>query len=138
MKNHSSIGSLETPTNCDKNERTKLKRTRVWFQFESCLDFAGDDEDKLDMVGLLVREMETKLQKDCENDEGQSRACRADAFIGPLPLNEDCVQNPNISKNKGSGSRIKSTREISVQSKGQRTCNICLKLKDTMRACAPL
>ena len=90
------------------------------------------------MVRLMLRDMESKLQNDSEQDDEPGQAHRADAFIGPLPLNEEGLRNPNISKNKGSGSRIKSAREISIQSKGQRTCNICLKLKDTMRACAPL
>ena len=139
LKNHTFIGSLETPSNCDKPERTKIKRTRAWFEFESCLDLVGEDEDKLDMVRLMLRDMESKLQKDSEHDDEPRQAHRADAFIGPLPLNEECLRNPNISKNKGSGSRIKSTREISIQSKGQRTCSICNKTEGhNARTCPTL
>ena len=139
LKNHTSIASLETPSNCDKPERTKIKRTRAWFEFESCLDLVGEDEDKLDMVRLMLRDMESKLQKDSEHDDEPRQAHRADAFIGPLPLNEECLRNPNISKNKGSGSRIKSTREISIQSKGQRTCSICNKTEGhNARTCPTL
>ncbi|XP_017239574.1 protein FAR-RED ELONGATED HYPOCOTYL 3-like [Daucus carota subsp. sativus] len=139
LKNHSSIGSLETSSNCDKTKRTKLKRTRAWFEFESCLDLVGDEEDKLDMVRLLLRDIESKLQKDSEQNDELGQAHRADAFIEPVPLNEECVRNPNICKNKGSGSRIKSTREISIQSKGQCTCNICNKTKGhNARTCPTL
>ncbi|WOH13726.1 hypothetical protein DCAR_0833237 [Daucus carota subsp. sativus] len=139
LKNHTSIGSLETPSNCDKPERTKIKLTRAWFEFESCLDLVGDDEDKLDMVRLLLRDMESKLQNDSEQDGEPGQAHRADAFIGPLPLNEEGLRNPNISKNKGSGSRIKSTREIFIQSKGQRTCSICNKTEGhNARTCPTL
>ena len=139
MKNHSSIGSLETSSNCDKTKRTKLKRTRAWFEFESCLDLVGDEEDKLDMVRLLLRDIESKLQKDSEQNDELGQAHRADAFIEPVPLNEECVRNPNICKNKGSGSRIKSTREISIQSKGQCTCNICNKTEGhNARTCPTL
>ena len=57
------------------------------------------------------------MQVDCENVEVHSQAHRADSSVGPVPLDEEGVRNPNLSRNKGCGTHMKSSREISVQSK---------------------
>ncbi|WOH08747.1 hypothetical protein DCAR_0728195 [Daucus carota subsp. sativus] len=138
-KFYNRYGSLETPSNCDKTERTKLKRTRAWFEFQSCLDLVSEDEEKLDMVRLLLRDIDSKLQKVAESDDVRGQETRVDSFIGPVPLNEEGIRNPNISRNKGCGSRIKSSREISIQSKGQRTCRVCNKTEGhNARTCPTL
>ncbi|XP_017247088.1 protein FAR-RED ELONGATED HYPOCOTYL 3-like [Daucus carota subsp. sativus] len=127
LKNHSSLGSIEMPPNCDKAEQIKYKRTRACFEFQNCLDMAGEDEDKLDMVRANLRDLDSRFQKGLEFADVQSQANRVDAFVGPILVNEEGVRNPNLSRNKGCGTRMKSSREISVQAKGQRTFSICNK-----------
>ena len=88
---------------------------------------ADEDEEKLDIVRSVLRDLDPKMQVDCENVELHSQAHRADSFVGHVPLNEEGVRNPNPSINKGCGTRMKSSREISVQAKDERTCCICNK-----------
>nr|XP_017239627.1 PREDICTED: protein FAR1-RELATED SEQUENCE 1-like [Daucus carota subsp. sativus] len=89
LKNHSSLGSIETPPNCDKAERIKHKRTRACFEFQHCLDMAGEDEDKIDMVRSNLRDLDSTFQKGLEDADVQSQANRVDAFIGPIPVKEE-------------------------------------------------
>ena len=108
------------PPNCDKAERIKHKRTRACFEFQNCLDMSGEDEDKLDMVRANLQDLDSKFQKGLESADVQSQENRVDAFVGSIPANEEGVRNPNLIRNKGCGTRMKSSREISVQDKGQR------------------
>ncbi|WOH10356.1 hypothetical protein DCAR_0729824 [Daucus carota subsp. sativus] len=72
LKNHSSLGSLETPANCDRAERKKLKRTRAYFEFQSCLDLAAEDEDKMDMFRIVLRDIDSKWRSPSVDTEDQS------------------------------------------------------------------
>ena len=100
---------------------------------------AGEDEDKIDMVSFNLRDLDSTFQKGLEDADVQSQANRVDAFIGPIPVKEEGVKNPNRSRNKGCGTRLKSSWEILVQAKGQRTCNICNKTKGhNARTCPTL
>lgn len=65
-----------------------------------------------------------------ENIELEAFASRVEKFVGPIPTNEERVRNPFISRNKGCCSRIKSTKEISMQSRKQRTCGNCNKMDE--------
>ena len=92
LKNHSSLGSLETPANCDSAERKKLKRTQACFEFQSCLDLAAEDEENIDMLRTVLRDIDSKLQSPSVNTEEQSQAHRADKFLALYHLTRNVLE----------------------------------------------
>ncbi|XP_074327493.1 uncharacterized protein LOC141665406 [Apium graveolens] len=74
-----------------------------------------EDEDKLDSVLNGVHEINTALTKDKEKTPLEGGSHRADKFIAHVPLLDINVLNPNMSRNKGCGSRIKSAQEIATE-----------------------
>lgn len=91
------------------------------------MDYAGDDEDKLDIMMTGMQEMTSKLYCNGQATGIEEQPHRAEKFVGPIVGDDPLVQNPLQSRNKGCGSRIKSAKEIAVQTKKQRTCSICNK-----------
>lgn len=135
---HSTLGSSGAPLNTATHDMKRVKRTRAWFEFNNCLDYAGDDEEKLDAVMTCLKEISTKLQTNGENKDVQSLAHRTDKFIGPIPQNDDSIQNPLISRNKGCGNRIKSSKEISIKARKPRTCSLCNKTEGHNACTCPI
>lgn len=129
MKRHSTLGSSQVPADWEKRDRTKLKRTRAWFEFHNCMNYAGNEEEKLDSVIIGLHTISSKLLKTSETIEDQANIHRADKFIDHVPEYEITIQNPNISRNKGCGSRIKSSREISIELGKGRKCSKCGKIE---------
>lgn len=85
VQNHSTLGSSETPVDSYSGDRSKLKRTRAWFEFNNCMNYAGEDEDKLDIVMSGLQEISSTLQDNRDNNEVQGQTHRADKFVGPVP-----------------------------------------------------
>ncbi|KAK1358880.1 hypothetical protein POM88_043354 [Heracleum sosnowskyi] len=129
VKHYSFLGSSHMVNHCEKKDPKKLKRTRAWFEFQNCMNCAGEEEEKLDSVITGLKLISSSLTKTTFNNTDQGNAHRADKFIGPIPDKEISVKNPNISRNKGCGSRIKSSREISIEAGKGRICSCCKKKK---------
>ncbi|KAK1363408.1 hypothetical protein POM88_038969 [Heracleum sosnowskyi] len=110
---------------CEKRDPKKLKRTRAWIEFQNCMNRAGEEEEKLDSVITGLQLISSSITKTTDTDMEQGSAHRANKFIGPIPDKEISVKIPNISRNKGCGSWIKSSREISIKAGKGRTCCRC-------------
>ncbi|XP_017228981.2 protein FAR1-RELATED SEQUENCE 5 [Daucus carota subsp. sativus] len=50
IRNHSFLSSSNNGDTCVDRDRAKLKRTRAWFEFNNCINLAGDSEEFLDTV----------------------------------------------------------------------------------------
>ncbi|KAK1383136.1 hypothetical protein POM88_020871 [Heracleum sosnowskyi] len=125
VKRYSFLGSSHMLHYCEKWDPKKLKRTRAWIEFQNCMNHAGEKEEKLDSVITGLQLISSSITKTTYADMDQGRAHRADKFIGPIPDKEIYVKIPNISRNKGCGSWIKSSREISIKAWKWRTCSHC-------------
>ncbi|XP_074360103.1 protein FAR1-RELATED SEQUENCE 5-like [Apium graveolens] len=138
LKRHSFLGSSEVNDICEARDRKKLKRTRAWFEFQNCLNTAGEDDEKLDLVLSGVHEINTALTKDKEKTPLEGGSHRANKFIGPVPQSDINVLNPNISRNKGCGSRIKNAQEIATETAKGRMCSRCKKAEGHNARSCPL
>nr|XP_017221431.1 PREDICTED: protein FAR1-RELATED SEQUENCE 5-like [Daucus carota subsp. sativus] len=128
VRNHSSLGRPSTDVNSGTGQNIKLKRTRACFEFQTFMDYAWDDEEKIDKLMAALQDINSSIfSKDCSH-ENIGDAHRADKFVGPIPLEEPSTLNPLSSRNKGCGSRLKSSMEISMKTKKMRTCGICHKI----------
>lgn len=136
LQEHSFLGSTQVDASLNNKERSKLKRSRAWFEFKNLINIAGDDEEKLDTI---LADLKTMNNPFCETTGPQSNSDvphRADKFISPPESNEVAVQNPDISRNTGCGSRIKSSRELSQQERKKRKCSNCGQLvRHNARTC---
>ncbi|KAK1396433.1 hypothetical protein POM88_006296 [Heracleum sosnowskyi] len=135
IKRHSFLGSSQLKEICEARDRKKLKRTRAWFEFQDCMNQAGEDEDKLDSVLTGVQSINSLLAKNADDTPVQRGAHRADKFIVPVPESDVSVLNPNISRNKGCGRRIKSAREIAIETGNGRKCGRCNGSGHNVRTC---
>lgn len=135
---HSFLGSSQLQDICDARDRKKLKRTRTWFEFNNCMNQAGEDEEKLDLVSSGVKAIQDALNKTSYNTTQMEGANRADKFIAPIAESDVRVANPNLSRNKGCGSRIKSSREIGAETGKGRTCSRCKKAEGHNARSCPL
>lgn len=129
IKNHSFLASAEVSSVRDSHKRMKLKRTRAWFEFNNYMNQVGEDEDKLDLVLNGLHSINSILNEKDGPPVETLNSHRADKFIGHVPESEVSVLNPNVSRNKGCGSRIKSSREISMGSQKKRRCSNCNRLE---------
>lgn len=98
------------------------------------MNFAGEDEDKLDSVITGVQSINAALTQSTDNTPLQG-VHRADKFIPPVPESEISVLNPNQSRNKGCGSRIKSSRELAIETGKGRQCSRCKDIGHNTRTC---
>lgn len=135
IAHHSFLGSSQLKDICEARDRKKLIRTRAWFQFNYCMNLAGEDEEKLDLVSSGIEVVQAALNKTSDNSNQIIGANRADKFISPVAESEIRVANPNVSRNKGCGSRIKSSREIGAETGKGRTCSRCKKAGHNARSC---
>ncbi|KAK1365732.1 hypothetical protein POM88_041293 [Heracleum sosnowskyi] len=125
VKRHSFLGSSQVKDICETWDRKKLKRTRAWFEFHNCMNIAGENEDKLDSVIKGIQSINDALTQSSDNTPVVEGSHRADKFIDHPPESEISVLNPNISRNKGCGSQIKSSREIASEMVMGRHCSKC-------------
>lgn len=136
IKNHSFLLSSELSYGGHKKDRAKLKRTRAWFEFNSSINLAGDDMDQLDLIVVGLESITNSLNANSKSANTDDSSHRADKFVGTVPRDEILIQNPNISRNKGCGSRLKSSRELSAQDRKKRKCGICNQLvRHNARTC---
>ncbi|KAK1352738.1 hypothetical protein POM88_053169 [Heracleum sosnowskyi] len=134
-KRHDTLGSHEIPEYCAEVDELKLILNEIWFDFQSCMSDAGHDRER----ALKMRAHVNTMKDDMKGSTSQTGVRFTEANIRALIDDEPhsdvvVVQNPNISRNKGCGSRIKSGKEKSMDAFnakrrkllsffGQQTCN---------------
>ena len=89
----------ELKNQCSKVHRIKAKFSEMWFDFQSCMNYVGFDEVKVDDMHGRVR----KLKADVQGSEYELREQPLTNDVDRLydiNLRESVVvQNPNISRN---------------------------------------
>lgn len=107
-------------------DEVKSISTKVWFNFQSCMRAGGHDKEKL----LKICTHFNIIKNDMKGSTSHNRVHHSVANIYAVIDDESCsgivgVHNPNISRNKGCGSWIKSVKEKSMES-----------IKDKRRKCS--
>ncbi|XP_017239904.1 uncharacterized protein LOC108212695 [Daucus carota subsp. sativus] len=122
---HQFLGFSHISEDCSQSERIKLKRRRAWFEIQNFLNMADDDEDHLDLILSGVQTIHSSLLQKFGIQSPNKVAKRVDRFVCPSEQEEISVQNPEVSQNKGCGSRIKNSRELSREDRKKRKCSNC-------------
>ncbi|KAK1369541.1 hypothetical protein POM88_035633 [Heracleum sosnowskyi] len=119
------LGATEILKQCANDDRIKHKVSEMWFDFHSCIDCVRHDETKVDKMRAHVKTMKDDVQdSECAT---QPPINDIDYMYGVHPQESVVIQNPNISRNKGCGSRLKSGKEVAMNAQRdmRRTCSIC-------------
>ncbi|KAK1355918.1 hypothetical protein POM88_049174 [Heracleum sosnowskyi] len=83
-KRHSILGSTKVSDQCAKRARTKVKKTTTWFEFQTCIKNAGEDEFKVDVVITGLKNINSGLKDSSSTSTLLGGAQIVDKFIGPL------------------------------------------------------
>ena len=125
---HDAVDSHEIHDTCAQLNEVKQLTNEIWFDFQSCMSAAGQDKDKL----LKMRTHVNTIKDDMKGSTFNSGVRLTDANIYALIDAEPrsgpvVVQNPNISRNKGCGSRLKGGKEKSMAAAKdkRRKCSNC-------------
>ncbi|KAK1354167.1 hypothetical protein POM88_047423 [Heracleum sosnowskyi] len=138
-KRHDTLGSHEIPDYCAEVDEVKLILNEIWFDFQSCMSATGHDRER----ALKMRAHVNTMKDDMKGSTSQTGVRLTEANIRALIDDEPrsdvvVVQNPNISRNKGCGSRIKSGKEKSMDAINakRRKCSKCgLAVGHNSRSC---
>ncbi|KAL8089074.1 hypothetical protein AgCh_038732 [Apium graveolens] len=137
---HEVLSSDEVLQHCAKIDRIKVKVNELNFEFQSCISYVGVDEEKIDKMCGHVKLMKEDVQ---DLDNGPSKKLSEnviDFLIGTTPRSEVVIHNPNINRNKGCGSRLKSGKEAAMNgsSEKRRKCSNCGKTEGHNARSCPL
>ncbi|KAK1359314.1 hypothetical protein POM88_043788 [Heracleum sosnowskyi] len=122
-ENHPSvIGSNVSAQHCVELDDVKLQVKENWFDFQSCMSIAGFDKAAVEMMRTHVQAMKVDMNEFLPHKNGN-----VDKFVGPKPHSHPVILNPNTSRNKGCGSRIKSGKEKAMDAykDKRRKCSKC-------------
>lgn len=96
--------------------------------FHACLALAGEDRDRMVIVGNAVQSLKESLSVDV-NSAPVCRGKRSviENFCGNVVAEPVVIHPPVVARNKGRRKRLKGAREIAVALKkqGGRTCATC-------------
>lgn len=137
---HEVLPSDEVLQHCAKIDRIKVKVNELNFEFQSCVNYVGVDEEKIDKMRGHVKLMKEDV-KDLENGPSKKLSENViDFLIGTTPHSKVVIQNPNISHNKGCGSRLKSGKEVAMNdsTEKRRKCSNCGKIEGHNARSCPL
>nr|GMD37674.1 protein FAR1-RELATED SEQUENCE 5-like [Ipomoea batatas] len=105
-----------------------LEKTQVINTFYKCLGLANGRVEKLQQIAHALEGVETSMFGDKDSGEANlGKRATMETYCG-IPAPETIVVHPpQVSKNKGSGKRIKSMKEIAIKGmrKKGRTCATC-------------
>nr|GMD89787.1 protein FAR1-RELATED SEQUENCE 5-like [Ipomoea batatas] len=98
---------------------------KLWVDFQACLALAGEDRDRMVIVGNAVQSLKEALSVE-DNSAPVRRGKRSviENFCGSGVAKPVVIRPPVVARNKGRRKRLKGAREIAVASKkkGERTC----------------
>nr|GMD86830.1 protein FAR1-RELATED SEQUENCE 5-like [Ipomoea batatas] len=101
---------------------------KLWVDFQACLALAGEDRDRMVIVGNAVQSLKEALSVE-DNSAPVRRGKRSviENFCGSGVAEPIVIRPPVVARNKGRRKRLKGAREIAVASKkkGERTCATC-------------
>ncbi|XP_074297704.1 uncharacterized protein LOC141628460 [Silene latifolia] len=103
----------------------QLEMTKLWSEVhETTGILGGRDKEDIQNITNLIREFKEKL---CPSSEKLSKEEELEKLLGCKASKDITILPPKISKNKGSGKRILSskTKAIATASKPKRMCKNC-------------
>ncbi|XP_019193855.1 PREDICTED: protein FAR1-RELATED SEQUENCE 2-like [Ipomoea nil] len=105
--------------------------TQVWNEFYNCIGRACGNTDRLlELATLLKAHSETSTNGNPAITPSTAKVSVIHSFCGSPTSADQVVRPPNIAKNKGSGKRLKSTREKIAEkaTEAKRLCRTCKQL----------
>ncbi|XP_019156915.1 PREDICTED: protein FAR1-RELATED SEQUENCE 5-like [Ipomoea nil] len=125
--------------NGPKDEK-KMLLNKLWSDVHCCIDLAGSNMEQLVAFSQVINEQKQLLMSGKEKLSPQhNRKTVIESFCGSTEISEINILPPKHSKNKGSGKRIKSSKELAMEKeKGRSTLKtslLVLATSDTLPAC---
>ncbi|XP_031106196.1 protein FAR1-RELATED SEQUENCE 1-like [Ipomoea triloba] len=111
-----------------RNAAKSMEETQVINTFYKCLGIANGRVEKLQQIAHTLEGVETSISGDKDSGEANlGKRATMETYSGILAPETIVVHPPQVSKNKGSGKRIKSMKEIAIKGmrKKGRTCATC-------------
>ncbi|XP_019158027.1 PREDICTED: protein FAR1-RELATED SEQUENCE 5-like [Ipomoea nil] len=106
--------------NGPKDEK-KMLLNKVWSDIHCCMDLAGSNMERFAAFSQVINE-----QKQLEKLSPQhSRRTVIESYCGSTEISEINILPSKHAKNKGSGKRIKSSKELAMEKEEGRRCNFC-------------
>nr|GLL21910.1 protein FAR1-RELATED SEQUENCE 5-like [Ipomoea trifida] len=100
----------------------------LWIAINACAGMVGNSESRMSRMLQVLKELRQEFLIDgtsSSHDKGHSVAIQA--LCGVQPPTTIRIKAPAKAKNKGSGKRMKSKRELAIEEsrKGARKCHLC-------------
>ncbi|XP_031111910.1 protein FAR1-RELATED SEQUENCE 5-like [Ipomoea triloba] len=105
-----------------RGNSSKGAMKEVWNDFYSCVALAGDNPDHVSELSRILKELKLSFM-DVDSTLGSSvgKPGVIHSFGGVLASSEIIVHPPTIAKNKGSGKRFKTAKELALEKAAQFT-----------------
>ncbi|XP_019164429.1 PREDICTED: protein FAR1-RELATED SEQUENCE 5-like [Ipomoea nil] len=101
--------------NGPKDEK-KMLLNKVWSDIHCCMDLAGSNMEQLTAFSKVIDEQKQLLLSGKEKLSPQhSRRTVIESYCGSTEISEINILPPKHAKNKGSGNRIKSSKELAME-----------------------
>ncbi|XP_019164304.1 PREDICTED: protein FAR1-RELATED SEQUENCE 5-like [Ipomoea nil] len=111
--------------NGPKDEK-KMLLNKVWSDIHCCMDLAGSNMERLAAFSQVINEQKQLLLSGKEKLSPQhNRRIVIESYCGSTEISEINILPPKHAKNKGSGKRIKSSKELAMEKEEGRRCNFC-------------
>lgn len=127
----SSMSSIGVSKDCNRIEKLGEKVNEIWFNFNACMGLVGNDDEDLDHVGNVLKELKHYLRERRGTNVVSKNKSVVESLIGSDIPEDITVKPPNEARNKGCGrKRIKSAAEKSIieSEKTIRLCRACNEL----------
>ncbi|XP_019153449.1 PREDICTED: uncharacterized protein LOC109149913 [Ipomoea nil] len=111
-----------------KEHLPKSGATELWSEINTCVGLVGESTTRQGRMVQVLKELQAEFASDgtgTEATKGNSAAIQALCVVQPPTT--ITIKAPAQAKNKGSGKRLKSSREIAIESNGKvgRKCGLC-------------
>ncbi|CAA0805902.1 Protein FAR1-RELATED SEQUENCE 1 [Striga hermonthica] len=113
---------------CAQIDERKSMVNQLWSDLHICMGFAEKHVDHLVEFSKIIEAHKRKLVEYQESDSsGNDRGHIFESFVGMSAPSEVSIHSPTQSKNKGSGRRMKTNKEKSIETsnKKRRICKLC-------------
>ncbi|XP_019172830.1 PREDICTED: protein FAR1-RELATED SEQUENCE 5-like [Ipomoea nil] len=111
--------------NGPKDEK-KMLLNKVWSDIHCCMDLAGSNMEQLTAFSQVINEQKQLLLSGKEKLSPQhSRRTVIESYCGSTEISEINILPPKQARNKGSGKRIKSSKELAMEKQKGRKCKFC-------------
>nr|GMD96682.1 protein FAR1-RELATED SEQUENCE 5-like [Ipomoea batatas] len=126
-QNTSSTGKDQSAT-CNKEVDDAKVAAQLWKEFYNCMALSkGDTSEMKEMLNFMLEHKGKLLKSKGKTQDKSNNSQLLETFYGTPASTTITVKPPQISKNKGSGKRLKSAREKAIEKKKTdgRKCHYC-------------